>query len=83
MTVEIEYRNVEPRKAQLAQLKIAEEIEENHNFPIEGIERVVNGNRFVVRVETSLPSQSVNGMLSDIMGHLNPEAEHVETREIE
>lgn len=82
MTVEIEYRNVNPTKIRLSSLRMAEQIESNRGFPIEGIIREVRGTTLVVGVETSLPSQAVDNMLSDIEDHLNPEAEHVETREV-
>lgn len=82
MTVEIEYDNVLVDKANLNQLKMAEQIESNRGFPISDITRVIRGNTFIVRVETNLPNSAVDNMLSDIEEYLNAEANHVETREV-
>jgi len=82
MTVEIEYENVMSEKIDVSQLKMAEQIEENRGFPITDIEREWGGDSLIVRVETSLPSSAVENTLSDIEDHINPEAEHVETREV-
>jgi ribosomal protein L20A (L18A) len=82
MTVKILYRNVDAATARLNQLQMAKQIESNRGFPISDVTRRVEGNRFTVEVETDLPSQAVENMLSDIGGNLNPEAEHVETREV-
>lgn len=83
MTVEIEYRT--PRTLGAAsdwQVQMAEQIQTNHNFPIEEIQRVVSGTTVIARVETDLPSQAVEKMLSDIEDHIPAGSEHVETREI-
>lgn len=82
MTVEIEYSV--PTKVTVGewQVRMAEQIESNSNFPIKEIEREFNGGTLIVRVDTSLPSQAVEGMLSDIENHLPNGAAHVETREV-
>lgn len=82
MTVEIEFSSPTSLTAGDWQVRMAEQIESNGNFPIQGIEREIAGGTLVVRVETDLPSQAVEGMLSDIESHLPSEAVHVETREV-
>lgn len=82
MTVEIEYSLPRPRVASDWQLSMAEQIESNRGSPIEGIERELSGTTLIVRVDTTLPSQAVENMLSDIEDYLNNGCEHVETREV-
>jgi len=82
MTVEIEFKRVDSRKARLSELQMARQIEENERFPIQDISRRIKGQNMIVEVETTLPSEAVDNMLSDIEDHLNDDAEHVETREV-
>lgn len=83
MTVEIEYRNVNAERVRLSQLQMSGQIEDNRGIPITELTRRIEGSRFIVEVETTLPSKAVDNMLFDIEDYLNAEAEHVETREIE
>lgn len=82
MTVEIEYSLPRARAATDWQVSMAEQIESNRGFPIEGIERLLLGTTLIVRVDTTLPDSAVENMLSDIEDYLDPGAEHVETREV-
>lgn len=82
MTVEIEYSLPRSRVASDWQVSMAEQIESNRGFPIEGIERELTGTTLIVRVDTDLPSQAVENMLSDIEDNLESGSEHVETREV-
>lgn len=84
MTTEIEF-SVPQGMADLGewQIVMAKQIEANEGVPISEItRRVENGTTFIVSVETTLPSQTVRNMLSDIQDHLPPNATHVETREL-
>jgi hypothetical protein len=86
MTVEIEYDLGATVVNGLGewQVKMAKQIESNRSFPITDIERELAGSAFIVRVETeTLPSQTVENMLSDIEDYLPDTATHVETRGIE
>lgn len=82
MTVEIEYSLPSPRTASDWQKLMAKQIEENEDFPIANIERELSGTTFIVRVETNLPSQAVESMLSDIEEYLDAGSEHLETCEV-
>jgi hypothetical protein len=82
MTVEIEWSAPQTLTAVDWQISMAKQIEENRGFPIEEIEREFTGCTLIVRVETDLPSQAVEGMLSDIEEHLPNGSQHVETREV-
>jgi hypothetical protein len=82
MTVEIEYSLPRSRAASDWQVSMAKQIEQNRGFPIDEIERELSGTTLIVRVETSLPSQAVENMLSDIEDYLETGSEHVETREV-
>lgn len=83
MTVEIEF--VILRRIGLGdwQVQMAKQIESNHGFPINDIDRELSGGTFIVRVETTLPNQAVENMLWDIEEYLPSTASHVETREID
>lgn len=82
MTVEIIYSIPQTRVAGDWQLSMAKQVEENRGYPINNIERVLSGTTLVIRVETDLPSQAVDNMLSDIEDYLAAGSEHVETREV-
>lgn len=82
MTVEIEYSLPRPRVASDWQVSMSKQIEANRGFPIENIERELSGTTLTVRVETDLPDQAVENMLSDIEEYLAAGSEHVETREV-
>lgn len=82
MTVEIEYTAPLRLSAGGWQVDMAKQIESNRGFPIQKIERDIVGSTIIVRVETDLPSQAVENMLSDIEGHLPSGSQHVETREV-
>jgi len=82
MTVEIEYERVDAQTFQWQQLDMAKQIQENRGFPIQDITRILSGDTAIIRAETDLPAPAVENMLSDIEEHLNPEARHVETREV-
>ncbi len=83
MTVEIEYSLPRPRVAGKWQVSMAAQIEQNQGFPIEEIEREFSGTTLIIRVETHLPSEAVDNMLSDIEDYLETASEHVETREVD
>lgn len=84
MVVEVEYTcPVPPAGLGAWQVDMATQIETNRGFPIEEIDRVLQGTTFIVRVDTSLPSDAVDNMLSDIEEHLPATASHVETREVD
>jgi hypothetical protein len=83
MTVEVEY--YVPFGADTLgqwQLDMAKQIENNRGFPISDITRELSGSTFIVRVETDLPDQAVDNMLSDIEEYLPSTASHVGTREV-
>lgn len=82
MTVEMEYSLPQARIASDWQVSMARQIETNRGFPIEEIERELSGTTLIVRVETTLPSQAVENMLSDIEDYLETGSEHIETREV-
>lgn len=82
MTVEVEYSLPRSRNATDWQVSMSEQIEENEGFPIEEITRELSGTSLIVSVETTLPSQSVENMLSDIEDYLEAGSEHVETRSV-
>lgn len=82
VTVEIVYDLPRALSASKWQVDIARQIESNRGFPIQDIERELVGTTLYVRVETDLPNNGVENMLSDIEGHLPQAASHVETREV-
>lgn len=83
MTVESEY-HIPQQMSGMGQWQVdmAKQIETNQGFPITGIKRELSGDTLFVRVETDLPSQAVENMLSDIADHLPAGAKHLETREV-
>lgn len=82
MTVEIEYDLPRSRIGSEWQVDMARQIETNRGFPIANIERELSGSTLIVRVDTSLPSDAVDNMLSDIEDYLDTGSAHVETREV-
>lgn len=84
MTVEVEY-SIPQGLTGLGewQVRMAKQIETNRGFPITDIERELSSETFVVRVETTLPSTAVENMLSDIDEYMPPNADHVQTREVD
>ncbi|MBO4248416.1 hypothetical protein IL252_11380 [Halomicrobium sp. IBSBa] len=82
MTVEIEYSLPRPLAPSDWQVHMAEQIETNQGIPIEEITRTLRGHTLIVSVETTLPDEAVENMLSDIEDHLPQGCEHVETREV-
>lgn len=93
MTVEIVYdlENTAVNDLGRWSLKMAEKVEANRGFPITDISRELTEEEIdgfsvpvlIVSVETTLPNQAVENILSDIEAHLPDTAEHVETREVE
>lgn len=83
MTVEIEF-SVPANISGLGrwQVEMAKQIETTRNFPVEDLERQLDGDQLVVSVETSLPNQAVENMVSDIEDHLPKNSTHIETREV-
>lgn len=82
MTVEIEYSLPTSRIASGWQVDMARQIESNSEFPITDLEREIQGTTLILRVETTLPNQAVENMLSDIEEYLPAGSKHVETREV-
>lgn len=82
MTVEITFQNVDPVRVARVQVRMSKQIEEQENFPIVDITRHIRGNTLILEVETDLPSQAVDNIVTKhVPEWLNDDAEHVETRE--
>lgn len=81
--IEIEY-NAPFRPMDLGdwQLRMAKQIESNRGVPISDISREIVGTTLFVRVDSSLPSQAVENILSDIEDYLPKGSTHIETREV-
>lgn len=85
MTVEVEYEIPQGLSSMGDwQVRMAKQIESNRGFPLTDVERRLDrgGTRFIVSVETALPSQAVENMLADIEDFLPSNAVRVETREV-
>lgn len=82
MTVEIEYSLPTTQIGNNWQVDMAKQIESNRGFQIRDIERELHGTTFVLCVNTTLPNQAVENMLSDIEDYLPAGSSHVETREV-
>lgn len=82
MTVEIIYSLPRPRVSSDWQVNMSEQIESNRGFLIKDIERELRGTTLVVRVDTTLSSDAVDNMLSDIEAYLETGSKHIETKEV-
>jgi len=83
MTVIVEYQLPTLRQAGEWQISMAEQIETNRGFSMSDIKRELSGTTLIVRVDTTLPNQAVENMLSDIEDYLPAGSQHIETREIQ
>jgi len=83
MNIESEYSRLAGRAASRWQVQMAKQMADNHGFPIEAIERELNGSTFILRIDETLSSTELQNILSDIEDYIPANSVHVETREIQ